>query len=433
MAFVQGTATDYQDLLAQLVEIVTSDYVDSVTIDGGGTGYAVNDILTVAGGTSTHAATLRVTSVAAGVIDGIKVEQAGAYTADPTLAANAVTGGTGSGATMDLTMQLAEWTEERNDVATETEVILRGDGSGSDNIYVGIRSFQDGGVSAYNWELAGFTGFDSGLDWENQPGISHGRYDASNTLTEGGAFVLLDNASLTFWIVHNGRRIMGVVKVGSTYESFYLGFINTFSTTSESVYPLLIAGSCSQKGTRFNSTRGCHTSIADPRQKETATSPAVSGASMMFRMTDGFWYDIANSRESSGAANSTLELVEVNTVLPTGDLPFTEPNSTPVDNNISMRGTFQFDQIKSPIGSSPNFQLRPTPGSTAATPFFPCLLTLSDPSEQFPGEIAGLYWMTKAGTAIVAEDEFVIGTDRYLIFNGANQTNDWDYFCIKKE
>ena len=128
MAYQSGTATDYKDLLDQLVEIVTSDYVTSVAINAGGTGYVVGDILTVAGGTSTHTATLRVTSVSSGVIDGVQVEEAGAYTVDPTTTANAVTGGTGSGATMDLTMQTAEWTEERNQAHStiEQEVILRG-------------------------------------------------------------------------------------------------------------------------------------------------------------------------------------------------------------------------------------------------------------------------------------------------------------------
>jgi len=433
MAFVKGTATDYKNLLAQLVQIVTSDQVATVAVNAGGTGYAVDDILTVAGGTSTHAATLRVTSVSSGVINGIKVEQSGAYTADPTLTGNSVTGGSGSGATMDLTMQTAEWTAERNTVSTETEVILRGDGSGSDNIYVGIRTFQDAGVSAYNWELAGFTGFDSGLTWNNQPGISHGRYDDGNTLTEGGAFVLLDNASITFWITHSGRRILGVAKVAGTYESFYLGFLDTFSTTTEAVYPLCIAGSCSQKNTRFNSTRACHTSIIDPRAKATATSPTTSGASMMFRMTDGYWYDVYNARENSGVATTAMTAQEVNNVSPTGDMAYSPPNTTPTADNISNLGAFEWNQFKKPDNSTPNYELRPTPGSSNATPFFPCLVMLTSPSEQFPGELAGVFWFSKAGTSIVPEDEFVIGTDRYLIFSAANNTNNWDYFCIKKE
>ena len=71
---------------------------------GGGAGYAVNDVLTVDGGTGTSA-TIKVTGVAAGVINAVQVLTAGSYTVNPvTLSGNAVTGGTGAGATMDLTM-----------------------------------------------------------------------------------------------------------------------------------------------------------------------------------------------------------------------------------------------------------------------------------------------------------------------------------------
>jgi hypothetical protein len=72
----------------------------------GGTGYTINDVLTVAGGTFTTAAQITVTAVAAGVITGCRVSQAGAYSVSPTNPAS-VTGGTGSGATFDLFWQQA--------------------------------------------------------------------------------------------------------------------------------------------------------------------------------------------------------------------------------------------------------------------------------------------------------------------------------------
>lgn len=78
--------------------------VVGVAIDAGGTGYSAGDVLTVAGGTASRAATIRVTSDSGGVIDGIELIDPGEYTVDPTLAANAVTGGGGSGAQIDLTM-----------------------------------------------------------------------------------------------------------------------------------------------------------------------------------------------------------------------------------------------------------------------------------------------------------------------------------------
>lgn len=75
----------------------------------GGTGYIVNDILTINSGFGTvaqggTAAQLKVTGVSGGAITTVSVQTAGNYKVLPgTLTAIAVTGGTGSGATFDLT------------------------------------------------------------------------------------------------------------------------------------------------------------------------------------------------------------------------------------------------------------------------------------------------------------------------------------------
>jgi hypothetical protein len=81
----------------------TDRVVASAVVNAGGTGYAVGNTLTVAGGTGT-AATLRVATVNSGVIQTVSVLTGGLYTADPSTTANAVTGGDGTAATMNLTM-----------------------------------------------------------------------------------------------------------------------------------------------------------------------------------------------------------------------------------------------------------------------------------------------------------------------------------------
>lgn len=104
-------------MLDQLIEIVTSDHVSAIAIVAGGTGYAIDDIITFSDGTFTHAATARVTSVAAGVIDGIQMEVNGAYTVDPDLTANTSHTNSGAGnddATFDLTMESDRWTIDRH-------------------------------------------------------------------------------------------------------------------------------------------------------------------------------------------------------------------------------------------------------------------------------------------------------------------------------
>lgn len=79
-------------------------HLSAVTIAGGGAGYTVGDILNVSGGTGTPA-TLQVTSVVGGTIDGVIVLTPGLYTVQPASPAG-VTGGTGAGATFNLTFIL---------------------------------------------------------------------------------------------------------------------------------------------------------------------------------------------------------------------------------------------------------------------------------------------------------------------------------------
>jgi hypothetical protein len=72
------------------------------SIQSGGTGYTVNDVLTVVGGTATTQTTqLTVSTVSAGVITGVTISRFGTYSTTPTNPAD-VTGGTGTGATFNL-------------------------------------------------------------------------------------------------------------------------------------------------------------------------------------------------------------------------------------------------------------------------------------------------------------------------------------------
>ena len=87
-----------------------------VAIVAGGTGYTVNDELTVSGGTGT-AMKLIVTSVSAGVITGALPLDTGNYSVIPTNPVS-VTGGTGSSATFNLTLNAGGSGYVVNDVLT---------------------------------------------------------------------------------------------------------------------------------------------------------------------------------------------------------------------------------------------------------------------------------------------------------------------------
>lgn len=92
---VQATAT---------VPIWTSGA--GITPVSGGTGYTLNDVVTVQGGTFTTAATYRVTGVSGGVVSSLSVIDNGAYSSAPSNPVS-VTGGTGSGLTFNLAFVVA--------------------------------------------------------------------------------------------------------------------------------------------------------------------------------------------------------------------------------------------------------------------------------------------------------------------------------------
>lgn len=76
--------------------------------DGGTATYVIDEILTAIGGTFKRAATFRVITVSTGVILTVEMVDPGEYTVAPSLVANAVAGGGGSGALLDIVMASAD-------------------------------------------------------------------------------------------------------------------------------------------------------------------------------------------------------------------------------------------------------------------------------------------------------------------------------------
>jgi hypothetical protein len=89
---------NFDKTLASTEQVLGS--VKNAEIQSGGTGYTVNDTLTVVGGTGT-AATLTVDAVSGGVITEVSVAGAGSYSSNP-INPVSVTGGTGTNATFNL-------------------------------------------------------------------------------------------------------------------------------------------------------------------------------------------------------------------------------------------------------------------------------------------------------------------------------------------
>jgi len=99
----------YIRLFKDMLDFIRGSHVGSGTINAGGAGYVVGDILGITGGTtfgtSAHPAEFEVITEAAGVITALRLNNSGSYIIEPaTLTGNALVGGTGAGATVDLIM-----------------------------------------------------------------------------------------------------------------------------------------------------------------------------------------------------------------------------------------------------------------------------------------------------------------------------------------
>jgi len=99
----------YIRLLKDMLDFIRGSHVGSGVINAGGTGYVVGDIVGITGGTtfgdSAHPAEFEVVTEAAGVITALRLNNSGSYSIEPaTLTGNALVGGTGTGATVDLIM-----------------------------------------------------------------------------------------------------------------------------------------------------------------------------------------------------------------------------------------------------------------------------------------------------------------------------------------
>jgi len=115
---------------------------------------------------------------------------------------------------------------------TDREVIWKAPGlSGTDQIYIGIKTYQNVSTGYYNWKLNVFTGYLAGNAFSAQPGrVSY-------------------NISIPMWaqaipytFVGNGQRIIVAVNISGARYSIYLGKFLPYATPSQWPYPVCVGG-----------------------------------------------------------------------------------------------------------------------------------------------------------------------------------------------
>lgn len=124
------------------------------------------------------------------------------------------------------------WDVLRYDTSGDNhELILEGEGlTGSEEIFVGFRTYQSADADYYNLVAAAFTGFVSDNAFDDQPGAMVSGVPAHNN-------------HIDYWITWNAQRIALAMKVGTpVYESAYVGKFLPYALPSQFPYPMVCGG-----------------------------------------------------------------------------------------------------------------------------------------------------------------------------------------------
>lgn len=395
MAFTTGNAEGHNDLLDRVRTFLTSNGWTSLaytsarleatsmdSVASGGTGYAVSDTITLAGGTQTTRTVLTVTSVSSGAVTGANITTRGVYTVAPTdPVAQFSTSGGGSGATFNMTYLPAVDT----DVAT---LSLEGPGNGaSARVYVNIETFNNVGSNHYTWKVFGATSYSAGVGFPSQVNASP------------EVHFLLANTTLEYWIQSSTRRFMVEARSGSNYLSMYAGFMLPFALPSEYPFPLAIIASYPTAALP-GVANARNSSIADPGD----------AAAHYLRRSALTWRAIRNQ----GNAGTSISPV-------TGQRAFMWPAKSSMGTSASAGDA--------DLWNSGGWENMKTNFNSEA-PLVRC--TLIDTFEAAAvAALEGVFMTTGFGRS--AEQALTVGGRTFRLFQRAGRTGPGDFFAVEEE
>lgn len=175
----------------------------------------------------------------------------------------------------------------------QSDIVLRGPGlSGQDQVYVGMRLFQDPIGDTFFIQTVGMTGvLPAGLHYRDHVNV-----------TPNFVRMFLDAGTMSYWFVANGRRFMVVVKISTNFETMYAGLFLPYATPLSYSYPFFLGGSAGPTAAagpfNWRSENTNHTHFAWPHNENYA-SPAVDSNAWLMDPA-GSWKRLANSGGTSG-------------------------------------------------------------------------------------------------------------------------------------
>lgn len=186
------------------------------------------------------------------------------------------------------------------DAATGQVVWQAPGNDGASEIYVGVKPFERADANYYDWELFGFDGFVASSHLRLQPG-AHGRL-----------YLPLWDATIPYWFIADGRRVIVIAKINTQYEMAYLGLLDPYFSPEQWPYPLALGGTIALGETPIALSSTLYRwSEASNQHRMPTHSDTLSNtppnlkpedAQLRARNLDGNWLPFAASRNDSPTA-----------------------------------------------------------------------------------------------------------------------------------
>ncbi len=456
-----------------------ADRVATATINAGGTGYVVGDILEVQTGAGRQMAKVRVDMAPAGVITAVSVfETGGAYSTTPAATGVATVGigpstfagddaatvdltftglvglvglattasAAGTGLTVDITLAETGWLtgsfnsmRDTNDfsvnsVNDEKQLAMRGTVTGGDEPFIMNRTGTNTPGIETN-HLIGWSAsdaFNPALDFDAQVGLL-----SLIGMTGSGFYTpMFDAEDHSVWISISARSVKVAVRTqGDTvlsYQFGYAGLGNPFATTTNNPYPLVIGSSTGQPvvfpdDTTSGRVRGpieAYEAAGDPdpwriRRQEDASIGFVRNSDPFGTAQIGLGvYPCMENRNLAGSTDAST---------------------------ITADGRRTLFDIILPTGGTATAVILPTPdtGGDLFVPIPAVILESNSAAEPVSAadklrlEIENIFWvpgLDSAGSPIAAEDTLTDQNgDRYRVIRSGSRTEPYSMWAMKEE
>lgn len=300
-------------------------------------------------------------------------------------------------------------------------VMLKGPGlAGTDEVFVSLHLYDN---TATNVQMVHIVGHD---------GVLSGNQTYNNHVNSSPrkAFMVWKQ-SMTYWFVASGRRFYGVVKCGTTYESFYAGFYLPFASPTSQPYPLMVGGTTGKSTAEvsLSTATSDHRAFPDPGDTGGIMANEIDFTSLSIKAPGGDWLDLSNCRNTTVAGNNVSQRRQHLT------FPYNSVTSTlsPVDNQSSPGASSTSKSWQELNNVFLNSQKPLLDGSYLLTPVMMLssdLLENTDPVGIW-GVMDGIFHVSGYNNS--AENIVQLGGVDHLVVQNVNRTSMNSYFAMALE